>query len=129
MTDHWKPDGYPSVSPYLIVDGADDVIDFLERAFDATVVRRLDEPDGTILHAEVRLDDSVVMIGDAGEDWPAIQSTVHVYVPDVDAAYDRALEAGGVPVTEPEQKGGDPDRRANVEGPGGITWSVATRVD
>ena len=123
-----KPEGYSSVSVYLVVDGAQRVIDFLKKTFDATELRRYDMPDGSIMHAEVRIDDTVVMIADGGGAWPAFPSWLHVYVQDVDATYQRALEAGGVSVQAPERKEGDPDRRGGVKDPSGNTWWIATQV-
>jgi uncharacterized glyoxalase superfamily protein PhnB len=123
-----KPEGYSSVSVYLVVDGAQRVIEFLKKTFDATELRRYDMPDGSIMHAEVRIDDTVVMIADGGGAWPAFPSWLHVYVQDVDAIYQRALEAGGVSVQTPERKEGDPDRRGGVKDPGGNTWWIATQV-
>ncbi len=125
----YKPDRYPAVSPYLVVNGAKDVLQFLSRVFEATELRRYDMPDGTIMHVEVRIDDSVIMLGDGGEAWPPFASFLHVYVPDVDATYRRALAAGGVSVQEPQQREGDPDRRGGVKDPGGNTWWIATQVD
>jgi uncharacterized glyoxalase superfamily protein PhnB len=123
-----KPEGYSSVSSYLVVEGAQRVIDFLKKTFDAAELRRYEMPDGSIMHAEVRIDDTVVMIGDAGGQWPAFPSWLHVYVEDVDATYRKALDAGGVSVQEPEQKEGDSDRRGGVKDPGGNTWWIATQV-
>jgi uncharacterized glyoxalase superfamily protein PhnB len=122
-----KPAGYPSVSPYLIVDGAERTIEFLVRALGAVELRRYPTPDGRILHAEVRIDDSVVMLADGGPGWPPLPAHVHVYVPDVDAAYRRALDAGASSVQEPVQKD-DPDKRGGVKDPGGTTWWIATMV-
>jgi len=102
----WKPEGYSSVSPYLISDGAQRVIDSLTRAFGAHRLRRYDMPDGSIMYAEVRIDDSVVMLADGGGNWPPVPAHLHVYMRDVDAAYRLALEAGGVAVQEPQRKGG-----------------------
>ncbi len=124
----YKPEGYSSVSAYLVADGAQRVIDFLKRAFDAKETRRYDNPDGTIMHAEVRIDDTVVMIADGGGSWPPFPIWLHVYVPDVDAAYRRALDAGGVSVEVPKQKAGDPDKRGGVKDPAGNTWWLATQV-
>jgi uncharacterized glyoxalase superfamily protein PhnB len=124
-----KPEGYPSVSVYIVVSGAQRVIDFLTKTFGASELRRYGRDDGSIMHAEVRIDDSVVMIADATESWPAAPSFLHVYVDDVDATYRRALEAGGVSVQEPRRKGGDdPDRRGGVKDPGGNTWWISTQV-
>ena len=127
MQDEWKPEGYTSVSPYLITENATEVVSFLEAAFGASVIRRFDRPDGSIMHAEVRIDDSVVMLGQAGGEWPAVPSHIHVYLPEVDTIYAAALEAGGESVQAPSQ-GADPDRRGGVKDPGGNTWWISTQV-
>ena len=123
-----KPDGYTTVSPYLIVDGASATIEFLQKVFDAIEVRRFAAPTGKVMHAEVRIDDTVVMIADGAEGWPPVQSHVHVYVIDVDSTYTRALAAGGTSVQEPAKKQ-DPDKRGGVKDPGGTTWWIATKID
>lgn len=128
MNEPYKPQGYSSVSAYVVADGAQRVIDFLREAFDAAQTRRYDMPDGSIVHAEVQIDDTVVMIADGGGDNPAFPVWLHVYVPDVDESYRRALDAGGVAVDEPKQRAGDPDRRAGVKDPAGNTWWIATQV-
>ena len=127
MNEPYKPEGYTSVAPYLIVGGAGDTIEFLKSAFDAVELRRFDNPDGTVMHAEVRVDDTVVMLADSTPNWPAIPAHVHVYVPDVDATYRRALAAGATSVQEPT-KGNDEDKRGGVCDAGGTTWWIATRV-
>ena len=80
------------------------------------------------MHAEVRIDDTVVMLADGSPNWPAVPANVHVYVPDVDATYQRALAAEATSVQEPVKKD-DADRRAGVIDPGGTTWWIATQVD
>ena len=127
MGDDFKPAGYTSVAPYLVVAGADRVIDFLVQAFGAERLRQFEHEDGGVLHAEVRIDDTVVMVGDAGDAWEPTPCHVHVYVPDVDAAYRKALDAGAASVEPPNRKGDDEDRRGGVKGPGGVTWWVSTR--
>lgn len=128
MPQAWKPERYSDASPYLIVDGADRTIDFLVRAFDAERLRHFPAPDGMVMHAEVRIGDSVVMIADGNEGWPPISAHVHLYVADVDATYRRALAAGAEPVQEPVRKD-DEDRRGGVKDPGGTTWWIATREE
>src|SRR5690606_23388264 len=86
----FKPSGYTSAAPYLIVDGAERTIAFLLEVFDARELRRFPSPAGTIMHAEIRIDDTVIMLADGAPGWPPVQSHVHVYVGDVDAAYQRA---------------------------------------
>ncbi len=76
----FKPVNYNSVSPYLIVSGASGTIAFLTRVFGAVELRRHPTPSGTIMHAEVRLDDTVVMLADGTDGWPPMASHVHVYV-------------------------------------------------
>ena len=123
----FKPVNYNSVSPYLIVSGASGTIGFLTRVFGAVELRRHPTPSGTIMHAEVRLDDTVVMLADGTAGWPPMASHVHVYVPDVDATYARALEAGAVSVQAPVKKG-DEDKRGGVKDAGGTTWWIASKV-
>lgn len=122
-----KPDGYNSVSPYLIVNGAAGTIDFLAQVFGATELRRFPAEDGKVMHAEVRIDDTVLMIADGAEGWPPIPAHVHIYVADVDDTYRRALAAGAETVQEPVQKG-DEDKRGGIKDAGGTTWWIATRV-
>lgn len=127
MHSNHKPEGYTSVAPYLIVDGAAGTIDFLKQVFGATELRRFQAEGGGIMHAEVRIDDTVVMVADAAEGWPALGSHVHVYVADVDDTHRRALAAGAESVQEPVQKE-DEDKRGGVKDAGGTTWWIATRV-
>lgn len=122
-----KPVGYPTVSPYLLVDGAAGTIAFLTQVFGATEIRRFPDANGRLMHAEVRIDDSVLMLADCTPEWPAIPSYVHLYVTDVDATYRRALAAGATSVQEPVQKA-DEDKRGGVKDAGGTTWWIATRI-
>ena len=127
MNTTWKPDGYNSVSPYLVTKNAQEIIDFLISTVGAAALRRIENEDGAIMHAEVRLDDTVIMMGGAPEGFSAVPCHIHVYVPDVDRAYAAALENGGESVQAPVRKG-DPDRRCGVKGPGGNTWWFSTQL-
>jgi PhnB protein len=128
MNADYKPQGYSSVSPYLIVNDAGGTIDFLTKTFDAVQLRRILDAEGKVRHAEVRIDDSVVMLADAVPGWPAVQAAVHIYVPDVDVTYARALEAGAVSVQAPVKKD-DADRRGGVQDAGGTIWWIATQQE
>ena len=128
MTPPYKPNDYTSVAPYLIVKEASRTIEFLEQVFGAVQLRRFAGPAGKIMHAEVRIDDTVLMLADGAEGWPAFASHVHIYVPDVDDAFRRALEAGAEPVQEPIKKD-DADKRGGVKDKSGITWWIATQVE
>ncbi len=129
MAKPWKPRDYSSVSPYLIVSGAEAVAEFLRQAFGGDRLRWIERPDGSLMHGEVRVDDSVIMLGEAERagEWDPTPAQVHLYVPDVDEAFRRALRAGAEPVQEPERKDA-PDRRAAVRGPSGHTWWIASQV-
>ncbi len=120
----YKPDGYTSVAPYLILRDAEATLAFMEAAFGAERLRIITRPDGSIMHAEARIDDTVVMMGEMPESQPA---NVHIYLAEVDAAYDRALAAGGESAEPPAEKG-DGDRRGGVTDPNGITWWLSTQL-
>ncbi|MFC7322516.1 VOC family protein [Halobacillus campisalis] len=124
----WKPKGYSSVSPYLVVDDARALIDFLKEAFDGEELRVYERRDGSIMHAEVRLDDSVIMVGESVEEWSSYPSHIHLYVKDSLNTYNRAIKAGGESLQEPVNKEGDPDRRGGVVDPAGNTWWISTQL-
>ena len=123
------PDGYHTVTPYLIVHGAAKTIDFATKAFGAEVNgEAMKTPDGKIMHADLMIGNSHVMISDATEQHPPMPSMLHLYVRNVDALYQRAVAAGGVSTMEPtDQFYGD--RGAAVKDPSGITWYVATHKE
>lgn len=124
----YKPSGYPSVSPYLVVTDARAAIQFMVDVLDAVEIRRFDAPEGgRLMHAEVRLDDSVIMLGDCMEGWPAVPAHVHVYVPDVDATFARAMKHGATSLQEPVKKQDD-DKRGGFQDAWGTSWWVGTKI-
>lgn len=125
----YKPDGYTSLAPYLVVDEATEVVEFLEETFGAEQLRSQRREDGSVKHAEVRIDDTVVMIGGVEEPAMTRESMLFVYVDDVDAVFERGLEAGGNGIQEPERPEGQPDRRGALEDPAGNTWWIGTLVE
>jgi uncharacterized glyoxalase superfamily protein PhnB len=128
LSEDFKPENYNSVSPYFIVNGAQKFIDLLTEIFDAKVLRRYDMPDGTIMHAEILIDDSVIMLGDSSDKFPPVRFVMHVYVPDVDEIFDKAVQAGCEVVEPPKEREGDPDRRATFKDFAGNMWSVGTQL-
>ncbi len=124
----YKPAGYTSVAPYLIVDGAQRTIDFLVAVFDAVPLRIHRREDSTVQHGEVRIDDTVVMIADSVEGWDVIASNVHIYVKNVDDTFRKAIEHGASSVQEPIQKD-DQDKRGGFRDSGGTTWWVGQQID
>jgi uncharacterized glyoxalase superfamily protein PhnB len=128
MKTEFKPSGYNSVSPYFIVNGAQKMVDMLKALFNATEKRRYDRPDGTIMHIEVQIDDSIIMIGDHSEQFPPNTHLMHVYVDNVDEVFERAISLGCIAVEPPKQREGDPDRRGTFEDFAGNVWSIATQL-
>ncbi len=124
----YKPHGYNSVSPYLVVNGAQQIIQLLKQIFNAQELRRYDHPDGTIMHAEILIDDSVIMIGDSSDQYPPNTSLIHIYVPDVNETYNKALSLGCRSVEPPGEREGDPDRRGSFRDFAGNMWSVGTQI-
>jgi PhnB protein len=124
----YKPAGYNSVSVYIMANDAQRLIDFLGETLYAEKLRCYERADGTIMHAEVQIEDSVVMIAQATAEYPAFPVWLHVYLPDVDAAYQRMLSAGGESVDAPNQSQGDGDRRGGVKDPCGNVWWISTQM-
>ena len=122
------PDGYPRVCPYLIVRGAAGLLGFMRAVFDAEEVSRHDTPDGDVMHAEVRIGDSLIMVGGANDRWPAVPAALHIYVEHVDEVYRRALDNGATSLNEPtDQFYGD--RSAHVKDLSGTTWFITTHIE
>jgi PhnB protein len=122
------PEGYHSVTPYLVVPRAGRLIEFLKEAFKAEEVERMSQPDGTVMHAEVRIGDSIIMMGESSDKFPAMPAAIYLYVPDVDAVYKRALAAGAASTMEPANQFYG-DRNAGVKDPSGNLWWIATHVE
>lgn len=128
MPVNYIPEGLQSVIPYVIVDDASRLIDFLKNTFGAEETLRHLRPDGTIMHAEVKIGGCGIMLGDATEQWKAQPVSLYVYVPDTDAAYKRALQHGAKSLNEPaDQFYGD--RNAGVKDPLGNTWWIGTHIE
>ena len=130
------PEGYPRVMPYLIVDGGSAAIDFYTSVLGAKERMRMPGPDGRIGHAELEIGDSVVMLADENPEMDArgprtvggSPVTLHVYVEDVDAVFDRAVQAGAKEVRAVEDRFYD-DRSGAFEDPFGHRWDVSTHVE
>jgi PhnB protein len=121
------PEGYHSVTPSLAVKGAAKLIDFVKEAFGAEEAFRVPGPGGEIMHAEVRIGDSVLMLNDAMRQSPT-SSSLFLYVTDVDGVYQRAVKAGATSVSEPSNMFWG-DRMAHVKDQFGNDWLIATHVE
>lgn len=130
------PDGYHSVTPYLIVKGADRAIDFYKKVFGASQRMRMDGPNGTVGHAEIEIDGSAIMLADEFPDmgFRSPQSlggagvSLHLYVKDVDACFNRAVAAGGKAL-RPVQDQFYGDRSGTLEDPFGHVWTISTHKE
>jgi PhnB protein len=133
---NYKPDGYFTATPYLHIKGANAAIEFYKKAFDAVEVLRLQAPDGTIAHAEIKIGDSHIMLGEENADWGAISPTtlggtgggIMLYVENVDQICERAVEAGAT-LKRPAKDEFYGDRVGIIVDPFGHQWNVATHVE
>ena len=121
------PDGYTSVTPYLIVEDAAGMLDFLAAAFGAVERLRVPMPGGGIGHAEVEIDGAALMVSDTIPEYPTTSTHIHLYVTDVDAVYSRAIQAGATSDAAPEDQFYG-DRMARITDPHGNRWAIATHV-
>ncbi len=125
----YKPENYNSLSPYLIVDNAQKLVDLLTLIFDAKILRRFDLENGKIAHIELQLDDTVIMLSDSTENYVANKTMLNIYVPDVFKAFDKAIENGCVEIEKPINKQGDPDTRGSFYDFAGNYWAVSTQTN
>lgn len=130
------PEGYNSITPYLVIKGAAAAIDFYRTAFKATEVMRMPMPDGRIGHAELRIGDSVVMLADESPEAEAISPStlggttvgLMIYVEDADSIFNKAISMGAK-VKKPMATQFYGDRNGTIEDPFGHKWTIATHVE
>jgi len=122
------PEGFHSITPYLFVEGAARLIEFISAAFEGEVMFQQERPDGAVMHATIRIGDSMLMLADPMPEFGAMPSSIYLYVPDCDAAYQRALDSGGVSVF-PMMTLPSGERYGGVKDPFGNIWWVATHAE
>lgn len=126
------PDGFHTVTPYLVVQGVARLLDFLKAAFNAVEIERHARPDGVVSHAQVRIGDSMIMVGDptgATRDWQKpLSAALYLYVPDCDTMYRSALRAGATSLQEPTDMFYG-DRHGGVVDSWGNQWWIATHKE
>ena len=121
------PEGFRTVTPFIMVKDAAALLDFMKEGLDAEEVFVLHHGAQKVGHAQMKIGDSMVMVGDA-ENMPELKGAIYLYVPDADAAYDRAVKAGASSVIEPEDQFYG-DRMGGVKDPFGNTWWFATHIE
>ena len=123
------PDGFHTITPYLLVNGVGKLMSFLSKAFDASELERRLRPDGSIMHAEVRIGDSIIMMGEPSGEFRPMPASLYLYVRDCDNVYQRALQAEGISIMEPTTRPAEGDRYGGVKDPSGNIWWIATHVE
>lgn len=128
MSVNYKPEGFHTITPYLVVENADKLVEFIERVFDGKVTFKMETETGKIGHGEMKIGDSNLMLAEASEEWGATKTLLHLYVEDVDAVYQKALDAGAESVKElQDQFYGD--RSGAVRDSFGNIWGIATHFE
>ncbi|HEX2120792.1 MAG TPA: VOC family protein [Thermoanaerobaculia bacterium] len=128
MTVKAVPDNYHTITPYLTVEVLPRSVEFMKAVFGGVQTEAVPDAEGVVRHAEVRIGDSTIMIGQARGDWKPNPGALYVYVEDTEAAYQRALDAGATSIMPPaKQFYGDVN--AGVRDPSGTTWWIATHFE
>lgn len=122
-------EGFHTLTPYLMVEDAGAVADFLQKAFDAELRQRFERPDGSVMHMEMRIGDSMLMLGEPMGEFGPMPASVYLYSEDCDGTYKRALNAGGTSVMEPTDMRHAGERYGGIKGPGGNLWWIATHIE
>ncbi len=122
------PEGMHTVTPFMVVAGANELIRFIEQSFDGKTTSIMKTQDGKVMHASVQIGDSQVMITDATEKYPANSSSLYLYVDDVDVTYEKAIKAKGTSLREPTDEFYG-DRSSGVKDAWGNEWWIATHVE
>ena len=123
---HYMRPGFTSITPYIIVNGASQFIDFLKNAFDGVERSRVPAPDGTLMHSEVAIGNGMIEAGDSNAQIPPAPADIHLYVNDADATFDRALAAGATSIYRPTDEHPSGDRWGALKDPFGNGWYIAT---
>lgn len=121
-------EGFRTLTPYLFAVGASRVVEFICAAFSGKVTFRQDRPDGSLMHCEIQVGDSMLMLGDATAEFGPMPASLYLYVTDCDAVYRSALDAGGVSVF-PMMTLPSGERYGGVRDPCGNIWWIATHVE
>ena len=124
-----KREGFHTLTTYLIVDGVEKLINFIQEAFEGEVKAKFDRNDGTVMHAEMKIGDSMLMMGEPTDEFEPINASLYLYVEDCDAVFKKALDAGATPVMQPTTMHHAGERYGGVKDITGNIWWIATHVE
>ena len=122
------PEGFHTVTPFLIVNDTVKLLDFIKRAFNGETTYMMKHPDGKVMHASARIGDSIIMASDSMDRFPAMPCMLYLYMDDVDAVYKQAIKAGGQSLREPTNEFYG-DRSAGIKDAWDNQWWIATHIE
>lgn len=122
------PEGYHTITPFLIADNAGELIKFIERAFEGKVKFTMKSDEGVIVHSEMFVGNSIIMISDSTEEFKPVKSLFHLYVENADSVFKKAIEAGAESIREPENQFYG-DRSGGVKDKWGNQWWISTHIE
>lgn len=124
-----KPKGTKTVNPYIMVKNVSKLIEFIETVFDGTLKFKLDRPDGSIMHAELNLGDSIIMTGEPMEEFGEMPASLYIYVEECDKIYEKAIQNGGKSIMVPTDMKHAGERYGGVKDFAGNIWWIATHIE
>ncbi len=126
---HYQPEGMRTANPYLMVENVSKLIEFIETIFDGKLKYKLDRPNGTIMHAEMLIGDSIIMAGEPIEEYGAMPASIFLYVKDCDTTYQNAVQYGAESVMPPTDMKHAGERYGGVKDLSGNIWWIATHIE
>jgi uncharacterized glyoxalase superfamily protein PhnB len=124
-----QPEGMKTVNPYLMVEHVEQLITFIELVFDGKPKYKLDRPDGSVMHAEIIVGDSIIMVGEPMKEYGSFPTSIYIYVPDCDKVYKDAIQHGAKSVMVPTDMKHAGERYGGVKDPYGNLWWIATHIE
>lgn len=126
---NFKPDTKNTINPYLMVQSVQELIDFMTKTFSGKLEVKLDRPDGKIMHAEIRVGDSIIMAGEPTTDFGLFPCSLYIYVEDCDSVYKKALAYGCESIFEPTTMEHAGERYGGIKDKNGNIWWIATHIE